>query len=299
MKKLLLLLLILGIIPNVIGLVTISSNQLYVDVNTTYPLILVPLDENIWDINLYTNGNSYNFIWSGTQYELSLVFSDIGDYPFVINSTNVTGEITGTFLVRQPYYLTFKLFKEKAPILPFLTTKYINNFGFITAEFVGDQSNIYKNNYDSTLEKYLTPISMIPEKYKKPVFYGQYINGQSTIKLYDTSTYAFRLIDGQITFPYSYSVPNITKSYGTNIYLGLFTTNGTNQEYTIYVSKSDIKPMTTLFNWILVIGLIITIFVSIAIFFIIPEVPLTSLVFGIISTISLIILRIGVWFLYG
>lgn len=295
-KKIILLLLFIATISLVSSLPALPSNDVYVDVNTSFPLILIPLDNNIWDIQLHTNGSSYNFTWTGTQYQLTLTFMAIGDYPFVINSTNVSGEITGTFLVRQPFYVTFRVYNQKASVIPFVSNKYINNFAYVTAEFINGNSPF--NSYNPTLEKYFAPLNSVPDKYKKPVFWGQYNNGVAYVKLYNADTYAFRLIDGQISFPYSYSVPNITKSYGTNIYLGKFTMNGTNQEFNVYVSPSDIKPFRSLLNWITIGIVALVIIVGVFLLFVMPQYPSFVLITSIIIIGGTILLRIIVWFIF-
>ena len=274
---------------------SVSTDKLYVDRNISYPVVLLPLDNNVWDIYLYTNGSAYQFNWTGTQYQLYLLFTEVGDYPFRINSTNVSGEINGTFLVRNPYYITFRLYKDKTSIIPFVSNKYINNFAYITAETI-DAKTFATNNYNPTLEKYIYPL--IDSRFKKPVFYGQYIDGKAMVKLYDAGNYAFRLIDGQITFPYSYSVPNITKSYGANIYIGKYAFNGSNQEYSVYVSSSDIHPYRSLANWVFIIFVIGVVVVSIFLFFMLPQYPSFPILFGIGFIIMAIFLRV-ILFIWG
>lgn len=291
----LLLFAMIFLIPLTFALGTIPQNNLYVEVNTTYPLVLLPLDNNVWNIKLYTNGSSYNFTWTGTQYELSLLFNAIGDYPFIINSTNTTGSISGNFLVRKAFTTTIRLYQDKPILNPFASTKYVNDFGFVTAELTNYGTQF--NAYNPTLEKYISPLGNIPEQYKKPVFYGQYKNGEAKVKLYDKTEYAFRFIDGEITFPYSYSVPNVSKSYGTNIYLGKVSVNGTNQQFSFYLSKSDLNPYGHLLNWVYITLVIFALVISISLFFIMPDRASMVIWLGLGFIIMITLLRIGVWFL--
>jgi hypothetical protein len=280
-----LIFLIIGIfLINLASALTVSPNNIYLDVNVTYPLILAPLDNNVWNITLWVkdgNWTGVNFTWNGTRYNLNILFNDIKDYPFMINSTEVTGNINGTFLVRQSYNVTFRFLKWKQSYFIF-SNRYINDMAYVTAEVVGN------TGIDPNLEPFFAPL--LDSRFRKPVFFARYINGEATLKLYDNTNYAIRLIDGEITFNNEYSIPNITKSYGTYSYIGKYNLNSTNS-YTILLSTKDLRPFTWLINWI-VLGLIIcSLVVGVFLIFIVPE--NTSLAFVIIFAlpIVLIILR--------
>jgi hypothetical protein len=299
-QTLLILLLAIFLIGSVSAFVTTDNNNLYIDLNRTYPLVLIPLDENVWNITLWvyeeSNWSDFNFTWTGSQYELSLLFTEVGDYPFVVNSTEVIGEIAGIFFVREPYNVTFKFYKDKASTI-FSSNEYINNFAYLTAELTGEK-NLFKNNYDPYLEPFIVQIS--DDRFLKPVFHSQYTNGKATLKLYEQREYAIRLIDGEISFSGIYSVPNITKSYGTNVYVGKYTfTNSTSNSYNLILTEKDLTPFKWLFNIVYII-LIIGIFVtSIFLFFIVPEKPALSVIFGLGFIGSLTLIRIILWIYWG
>ena len=120
-----------------------------------------------------------------------------------------------------------------------------------------------------------------------------------TLKLYDPSTYTLRLFDGQTSFLTDYSQPNITKSYGTNILIGQQKLNGTSENLAVYLSPSDIRPYFSLFNWILIIVLVMSIIIAIFMFFVIPEHPQIALTFGLIMVVGSILLRLILWFYIG
>ena len=301
MKKQLLLpifaLFSLFLLGSISAFVTTASNELYVDVNKIYPITLLPLDNNIWNITLWIyegNWSSFNFTWTGSQYELSILFNETGNYPFVVNSTEVTGDIRGMFYVREPYYVTFRFYEDKKATL-FSSNKYINNVAYLTAEPVGVKT-LFQNNYNPTLEPFIAPIS--DSRYLKPEFFSRYSIGEATIKLYDTGTYAIRLIDGDITFSGVYSAPNITKSYGTNVYVGKYTFTNSSS-YSLILTEKDLHPFTWLFNWAFIILLIAIIVVSFFLLFFMPDKPFFPFILGFILIGMLVLLRIVIWFWKG
>lgn len=278
--------------------ITLSSNDVYLSANKTYPILLVPNDNNVWDMKMWIseggNWTSFDFYWTGSVYNLSLIFTELGNYPFVVNSTNVTGSIVGNFLVREEYNVTFRFFKEKASTI-FSSNKYTNEMAFVTAELVGTRT-MFTNNYNSALEPFISPLS--DSRYQKPVWYDRYSNGVATLTLYEQGEYAIRIIDGDISFEGEYSVPNITKSYGTNVYVGKYILTNSSS-YNVLLTEKDLKPFTWLFNWIFIIGIGCAIIISIFLFFVIPEKPSLSIIFGVGFITMLILLRIGAWFFWG
>ena len=271
-----------------------SQNDIYFNVNTTYPLVLVPLDENIYDmqLNINSDGNwtTLNFSWVDDQYELYVLFSEVGDFPFVINSTQTSGNITGVFRVRNAFDVTFHFFRTKTTF-PFFSNKYTNNYAYVTAELTGERT-FFTNAYDPLLEPFIAPLTIKDSRLKKNVWYSPYLNGEATLTLYEDEEYAIRLIDGEIDFSGEYSIPNITDSYGINSYIGKYDFEGTDQVYDIYLSSKDLHPYSWLFNMILAVCLIVVFMVSIGLFFILPEIPLTSFLFGIGFSALLILTRI-------
>lgn len=290
---------LLGSIGIISSFVSTSSNDLYIDVNRTYPLVLLPLDDNVWNItlNVYEGGGNWtslNFTWDGTQYNLPILFNQIGDYPYVINSTEVTGNITGNFFVRNSFNVTFRFYKDKSSTI-FSSNKYINNMAYLTAEFTGEKM-AFQNHYDPYLEPFIAQISS--SRYLKPMFHTRYVNGEATLKLYEGGEYAIRLMDGEINFPTLYSVPNITKSYGTNVYIGKYTfTNSTSQS--LLFTEKDLHPFRWLFNWLYIILVVGVLIVSIFLFFLIPETPSFSVLFGVGFISMLTLARIVLWIWKG
>jgi hypothetical protein len=127
-----------------------------------------------------------------------------------------------------------------------------------------------------------------------------YRDGCGIFKFYEPNEeYAVRLFDGVATYQTTFSAPNITKTYGTNIYLGKYLLNGTNANYSILFSDKDIKPYFWLFNWIYIIFIGIAFVVSIFMFFVIPDKPSLSLVFGLGFITMLTLARIIIWFYWG
>ena len=266
----------------------------YVDLNSTYQMTLLSPINPYSNIELYLtepNGtiDEFPFNFIDGQYTLGINFDKIGDYSFIISGkslcVNITDNITGTFLVRNPYYVTICGFNDKSG------TAYKNNFAVLSAEF----SNPH---YDANLDKFITPLGFATT-FKTPVFHTDYTNGCGTLKLYDPSTYTLRLFDGQTSFLTDYSQPNITKSYGTNILIGQQKLNGTSENLAVYLSPSDIRPYFSLFNWILIIVLVMSIIIAIFMFFVIPEHPQIALTFGLIMVVGSILLRIIMWFYIG
>lgn len=283
---------------NVYAITLYNPSNIYVEVNKSYPLVLVRDDPNVYNITLWVEENltwyPFNFTWTGTTYNLSIAFTNEGNYPFVVNSTEVAGEITGTFIARVPFNVTFKFFKDKASTI-FSSNKYINNYAYLTAESTGTKT-MYSNNYDPNLELFfgrLTPASQL-----KPVFHAPLINGEATLSVFEEGEYALRLIDGEVNFVSVYSVPNVTKSYGLNTYVGKFELQNAST-YNILLSDKDLHPYRWLFNWIYIILVALCIIGSVFLFFILPEFPLLSLGFGIGFTAMLTLARVIIFLWKG
>jgi hypothetical protein len=293
--KITLFLLLFALLPFATAFPVLNPSSLYVDLNETYTFSLASDNETL-DINLYTNGSSFDINWSGSQYEVSLIFDTAGNYPFVVNSTDISGQTTGTFIVREPYYAIFELYTEEPPSwCIWCSDFYTNDYGYVTAEFSDRPTNSPFNHYDPTLEKYVYPISS--DQFHKPVFYGEVGNceGGTCVKLWEEGNYAFRLIDGVIVFPSDYSYPNVTKSYGTNAYLGKYPMNSSGRIFELLLEDSDLHPYRSLANWIYIILLIVALIGSIFIFFIAPDYPSIALTFGLGGSAILTILRIALW----
>jgi hypothetical protein len=217
-------------------------------------------------------------------YEASVIFSKVGNYPFFIEANSLSEgytNATGTFLVRKPYYINVKLFTNNG------ADDYINDYGYVTLEFLGTQK------IDPYLENYIHPFA--DSRFIQPAFHSSYIDGEAQLKLWDKSNYAFRFFDGQVTFNGVYSQPNITKPYGTNIYLGNYYLNGTNSTYQFVLMDRELHPYRHLANWTFFIVLILTIFVGIALFFLFPQQPFIALIFTILLGVGAFVVRVSVW----
>lgn len=272
-------------IPSPINLVVL--NYPYVDLNTSYNLILSSPVNSGYPISIYITNLSgsvlpFNFSYVSGHYEIDLSFSTIGDYNFVINSSDscISGSLSGTFLVRNPFYITVNGFKDKN------NDSYINNFAYMIAQISG-------NSINPTLEQF-TPVL------NSNVFHAQYSNGQAILKIYEPNKYyLLRLVDGQITFPNTYSIPNVSKSYGINAYLGRYYFNGSDETLNIYLTEKDLHPYSWLLNWGFIIFLISCAIITMIMFFIIPDRPWVAMSFG-FGTIGLsIMIRVGIWFFTG
>jgi hypothetical protein len=274
----------------------------YVDVNVSYPIELILFYNNarinLTYINLTdfkmvltspdTSISNFNFTFDedSESYLLTLSFLEIGNYPFTIYTDPISDieNITGTFLVRNPYYIIFCGYYEDSG------NSYINDYAYLTAEFTTS-----KKYYDSNLEQFITPLGF-KTNFKTPIFHTFYRNGCGTLKLYEPETeYAIRLFDGEATFLTTFSPPNITETYGTNIYIGKYTFTGVDYSYRILLSDRDISQYSWLANTLFIIVLIAIVIISIFLFFVIPQMPQLSLILGVGGTVMLIIVRIVVW----
>lgn len=272
----------------------------YVDVNVTYP---VNVELNVGDI--VVNDAVVNFtltLTNGTQissimpynsttgyYGLSLIFDEVGDFPFTITANSSSfGFVSesGTFIARVPFYLTIQLYEQGT------LDQIENDFAYITAEYVGTR------RIDGLIEPFIYPIA--DNRFVAKSFHAQYINGEAYLKLYEPQTdYVFRYFDGVVNFDGEYSAPNVTKSYGTEVYLGTQYVNGTDSLYQFVLSQKDLKPYFWLFNWILVILLVLVGVGSLAMFFFFPDKPQIALIFGVLFTFVLIGIRVTVYLWMG
>jgi len=280
----------------------IVSSYPYVDLNESYQIqvhtTLNNIPENIGILKISindTNGttNVYNFNWDniGHFYSTALIFNEIGDYPFVIYPNNPyinLENIEGTFLVRQPFNVTFCGFNQDD------YSPYENDYAYLIAEPITS-----KKYYDNNLEQFITPLGFATT-YDTPVFHTYYRNGCGTLKLYELNQeYAIRLFDGVATYQTTLSPPNISRTYGTNIFFGRYTLNGTDTSYSILLSDKDIHQYRWLFNWIYIILLGVAFIGSIFLFFVIPQVPSLSLIFGLGFISMLTLIRIVLWIWVG
>lgn len=220
-------------------------------------------------------------------YEATFLFSEKGNYAFTIYelASKITAQpISGTFLVREPFYVTFKGYEDKN------TSRYINRYAYITAE-AGDPA--LKTNIGNTFNKYLFPFTR--ELGDTPAFHAQYDSGEATLKLWDAGDYNIRIIDGQVAFEGVYSVPNIQKSYGVDTFIGTVGLNGTNSTYEFYITDKDLHPYTSLINIVLVILLGLFAVLFFVLLFMFPNQPILPLILCVGGAIILIILRVALW----
>jgi hypothetical protein len=268
----------------------------YVDLNTSYQIKVSSFNVGVSNIKLQMidpNGSIsiYNMIYDNiSSYVLTFNFDTIGNYNFVIYGDNIcptiVTNITGTLLVRQPYYITVCGFNDKTG------NSYENNFAYLTAEY----TNL---RYNADLDQFITPLGFATT-FKTSVFHTPYVNGCGTLKLYEPNeTYILRLFDGQVTFSSEYSQPNITKTYGTNVLIGQNTFNGTSENLSVYLSAKDLNPYFWLFNYILIFLIIAVIIISIFMFFMLKDSPSFVLIFFIMGIVGLLILRLIIYFWVG
>jgi hypothetical protein len=281
----------------------------YVDCNTSYP-ISVSLYLNGSKINItrlwinFTNepvGNqTFNFTWNAItkDYEATFIFpAEDRDFPFVISGQDpnqIIYNTTGTFLVRCPFYVTIEGYKEKN------TSAYVNKFAVVTAEFPEERNKMIVKGvkgYNDALENFIVPLTFRTQ-FQTPVFHASYIGGKAVLKLYEKDrNYGIRLFDGIIDFKQGvYSPPNMTKGYGVNMFLGTLYLNGSDTTYQYYLEDKDIHQYRWLFNWIVILALIIVMVVSFVLMMYVPQIAMP---FGIGFTFMILVLRILAWFLLG
>lgn len=289
----------LGLSNNLSITLTIEQYP-YLDVNTTYSLRAgffadsTTITDAIVNFSVFnSDGTNESYIMpynsSIDLYQLHILFNQTGDYPFTINANSSSfGAKTesGTFLVRNPFTLTIRLYDQKS------SDNIVNNYAYVTAEYVGNKK------VSDVIEPFMQPLIFNAQRQK--TFHSQYINGEAQLKLFEPQTdYIFRYFDGVVKFSGTYSEPNITKSYGTNVYLGTQRVNGTDSLYQFVLTEKDQNPWRWLGNWLLVIGLILVLVVSAILFFTFPQVPWLALIFGFLFSGILMLLRFIAWWVYG
>lgn len=282
---------------------TTNPDYPYVDCNSTETFgMVITINDTRQDFeHLFfefpTIPYTFNWTWSNAtqSYSINLLFTTEGDYPYVIWSDypyGVMANITGTLKVRCPYYINVRVFRINPKNQ---SNPYIDNLGYITAEFTDNYVGV---PYYNVNEQFLRPIGF-KQLFTLNVFHAPYINGLATLKLWERNKqYAFRLIDGQINFYEGvYSKINMTKSYGTNIYLGITTFNGTNEDLYIFLTESEIHPYQTLINILYIVLLFVSLIGALVILFIPPYTPFAiPLAIGGVFILSAI--RIAIWFIF-
>ncbi len=291
-------------ICGVLDLTLIVPQFPYVDFNVTFPMELIFTQNNItvnitdFKLNLTSpDGNTSEFDFVVDQftqtYKLNLLFIEEGDFPFRIFATSPFDnipEITGTLIVRKPYFITFRAFEEKNNRFFGRSNigAYKNKFAVLTAEL----GRTKKIRFDPILEHYITPL-FFSTSFNTPLFSAPYDNGEAVLKLWETGNYGFRLIDArEITFDGIFVVPNVTDTYGLNAFVGEFTFNGTDQVVEVFFDEKDTNQYRWLFNIIFVIALVLIIGTSVFLFFVIPEHANISILFGLGFTTMLILFRV-------
>lgn len=269
----------------------------YLEVNKTIQVRLLTfssgsskINMHIEDLTTYQNF-TVNFTYDGVSaYVLNLFFNNESNYAFTIYGDGVcptvAKNLTGVFLVREPYYVHIQLFQNPPDY-----NAIIDNRAYITAEF--DDGKI-----DPVVENFIHPL--IFGVYYEKAFYAPYSNGEATIKLYEPDRkYAYRYINGQITFDGEYSQPNITRSYGENVYLGSTVMNGTNSSIQYVLQEKELHSYRWLANWVVIFGILVIFIGAIALFLTFPDKPQIALVFGFIFSLILIGGRVIIWIAYG
>jgi hypothetical protein len=264
--------------------VSLNNSLIY---NGDFNIDITELDGNISTFGLPFDYNAYS-------YNNALLFNTAGNYPFTIYSTSsCISNFSGTLLVRQSYNITICGFKQSklCLICPSSTSSYVNDFSYLIAE------NTNKNTIP-LVEQFLVPLGFATT-FNTSVFYTTYRSGCGTLDLFDTGEYNLRIFDGQATFPLTYSVPNISQTYGTNIYLGKYTFNGTDTSYNVLFSDRDMHPFNWLFNLGIIIFIIAVFILSIVLFFVFPEKPFISIIGGLGFIAMAILIKIVVWIWWG
>jgi hypothetical protein len=280
-------------LSNVLVTVTMPSDYPYFDVSSSYLINVHPETTSpIFSVKMNLNGSTYEFSnIGGNNFQIELNITQEGNYPFDIytySSCPSFASYSSTFLVRTPHYMTFDLYKGKANETGiwnwFFSNRYKNDFAYITAEYKS-------KNLDSFTQTYVMPLN----QQKNAVFHAPYIDGEAILKLWENTTYSLRLIDGDINFNGVYSIPNVSKSYGINAYLGDFKLESS-KTYNLYVSNNTIRPYRTLLNWTLIV---LIIFTGIVVVLCATILPTASVIGGIFMLIILGVLRIVLFFWTG
>ena len=291
-------------ICGVLDLTLVVPTFPYVDFNVTFPMELIFTQNNItvnitdFVLNLTDpqgNTSEFNFVVDEfTQtYKLNLLFVEEGDFPFrifALSPFDNIPEITGTLIVRKPYFITFRAFEEKNSRFFGRSNigAYKNKFAVLTAEL----GRTKKIRFDPILEHYITPL-FFSTSFNTPLFSAPYDNGEAVLKLWETGEYGFRLLDArEIEFNGVFVVPNVTDTYGLNAFVGVFTFNGTDETVEVFFDEKDTNQYRWLFNIIFVIALVLIIGTSVFLFFVIPEHANISILFGLGFTTMLILFRI-------
>jgi hypothetical protein len=287
---------------------SVHSDYPYVDCNATITWnLIIRINDTKQDFeHLYiefpTVSQIFNWTWSNAtqQYDINLLFTTEGDYPYVIWSDypyGVMNNITGTLKVRCPFDICLQGFYLNPKNE---TNPYKNIHAYATAEFEDTVfvTNWHRSPYDKTLEQYLRPLDF-KGLFKTKVFHAPYVNGEACIKLWEKNkTYAFRIVDGEMTFPDGvYSVLNATRMYGAFLFLGTIGAVGTDETYQFYFSEQELHPYKVLFNWMFVIGLILILVVAgiLAIY----VHPVIAYYLALTFIIILVVLRVILWFAIG
>ena len=271
----------------------------YIDINTTLQIKLTPFTVSSSHIKIFlmnaennSENSTFNMTFNGIDgYILNLLFSETSNYSFVVYGDGIcptlANNITGTFLVREPFFVNVQLFEDNPSY-----SAIVDNRAYITAEF--DTSR----KIDPILENFIHPL--IYNGFYAKSFHSPYQGGEATIKLYEPNVkYAYRYINGVVDFEGQYSIANITRSYGENVYLGSIVSNGTNATLQFVLNEKDLHAYRWLFNWGLIFGIIICIVGAVFLFFVIPEKPALSLIFGVGGIAMLTLLRLVVWIWSG
>lgn len=279
----------------------------YVDCNTTYPIALTlelnntPQKLQNLFIDFPADNQTFNFTFNNAtqQYEITFIFDKEKDQPFIIWNDYPLGamkNITGNFIVRCPYYWNIQVYELNPKNL---TNPYINNHAFITTEFA--PSYMGQSTYNYQVEQYARPLGF-KDFFLLKVFHAPYISGTAQIKLWERNkVYGIRLIDGNIDFQEGvYSRMNITKLYGTNIYLGSISVNSSrqqNQTIQFFLTKQEFHPYQWLVNLIFVLSFIVILIM--AVWLVIIGLPIIAWYSAITLSVVAIILRILIWLNYG
>ncbi|MCJ7638263.1 MAG: hypothetical protein MUO21_12300, partial [Nitrososphaeraceae archaeon] len=280
-----------------VDMVVYLTHYPYIDVNTTLDIsvdltasgVTIPFEDvtmNITELNGTHTIFSLNYNPTTERYEGSVIFNEVGDFPFIIFADLDDGfdrTATGTMLVREAFEVAIRLIDRKT------LDNIENDYAVITAEFVDGRYIVPE------FERYLHPFKS--SDFYENSFHAPYINGEATLTLYEPTNYLFRYYVGNVEFSAEYSKPNVTdSSFRDKIYIGERNLIGNDTLLQFLMTEKEQNPYGWLANVLLIIGLILIGLISVGLFFVIPEKPQIALIFGFLFTFILIIIRIGYWF---
>jgi len=181
------------------------------------------LTDNNTLVTVTFDNQTYNMTEEGGYWDITITSNESEDIDIIINATNDNWECKSAEFItkfRIPFWVNFQLYKEKLNSTD--PQPYENDFQYVVMVNNNDLRRIDMaqasiNNGLRSIDDSLMSLTAMPQRNigeqipqmggvpdRNIYFWGEYQNGQATIKLYEPGNYSVYVMNNKIQYPASY-----------------------------------------------------------------------------------------------